>query len=175
MESARIPPSLQDGFRFGQFTPARCAGLISGCPCRDERGRTGRSRKRDGLACHANRTVPPTDPPDCIGTTASGEHVAFEVTEFVDQETVKLNKAGKHAFKQWLPDELITKLQEKITAKDSKEFHGGPYSKVMLVIHTDEPLLSHVDCEKILRGKKFGPCKKIDDAYLIFSDVLGRE
>ena len=115
------------------------------------------------------------DPPDCIGITAIGERVAIEVTELVDQETVELNKLGKHVFKQWLPDELTTKLQEKITAKDSKEFHGGPYSKVVLVIHTDEPLLSRADCEKILCGKKFGPCKKINDAYLIFSDVLCRE
>ena len=43
------------------------------------------------------------------------------------------------------------------------------------MIHTDEPLLSYLDCDKILRSKKFGPCKKIEDVYLIFSDVLGRE
>jgi len=115
------------------------------------------------------------DPPDCIGTAVNGGFVAFEVTELVDQKTVELNKTGKSVFKQWSPDELTTKLQEKIATKDLKEFHGGPFSKVVLVIHTDEPLLSHADCEKILRGKKFGPCKKITDIYIIFSDVLGRE
>ena len=49
---AMIPPSLQDGFYFGRCNPARCAGLISGCPCRDERGagrahEAGRGRKSD--------------------------------------------------------------------------------------------------------------------------------
>ena len=41
---AMIQPSLQDGFYFGRCNPARCAGLISGCPCRDERG-AGRTQE----------------------------------------------------------------------------------------------------------------------------------
>ena len=114
------------------------------------------------------------DPPDCIGTTASGERVAIEVTELVDQRTVELNQAGNRVLKEWSPHELRTKLQEIITAKDSKRFHGGPYSKTVLVIHTDEPLLSHMSCVGVLRRKKFTTCKSITDAYLIFSGACER-
>ena len=102
------------------------------------------------------------DPPDCIGITASGERVAVEVTELVaNNQPVELNKLGERVFKQWSADELITKLQARITAKDSKEFHGGPYSKVMLVIHTDEPLLSTQIVRKFFAVRNLAHVKRL--------------
>jgi hypothetical protein len=57
---AMIPPSLQDGFYFGRCNPARCAGLISGCPCRDERGagRTHEAGRRRKICSRRSRSRP---------------------------------------------------------------------------------------------------------------------
>ncbi|MGD0208562.1 MAG: hypothetical protein ABSC89_13255 [Verrucomicrobiota bacterium] len=116
------------------------------------------------------------DPPDCVGTVANGELVAFEVTELVDQKTVERNRLGQRAQKRWTPNELVAKVQEIIQGKDSKQFHGGPYSKVVLVIHTDEPRLRRFDdCKAILHNQKLGRCKQITDAYLLGSFVPRRK
>src|SRR5258708_1850155 len=91
------------------------------------------------------------DPPDCVGTGENNEIVAFEVTELVDEETIRRNKKGQRsnqrkclcAFKEWTADALIEKIRNILKAKDEKRFHGGPYSRIVLIIHTDEPLLRH--------------------------------
>ena len=116
-----------------------------------------------------------SDPPDCIGLTNDGQLVAFEVTELVDRETIARNKHGQCVWQEWSSSELTATIRQIVKKKDSKHFHGGPYSKMFLVIHTDEPLLRHADCEVILRGQNFGPCKQITDVYLLFSFVPGRE
>jgi hypothetical protein len=111
----------------------------------------------------------PTDPPDCVGVMESGELVGFEVTELVDLETVKMNRRGRRVKKEWTSIELLTKLKEIVGKKDSKNYYGGPYSKIILVIHTDEPLVRAMDCDSILRGQIAGRCKQITDCYLLLS------
>ncbi len=115
------------------------------------------------------------DPPDCVGTAASGERIAFEVTELVDQDTIKRNRRGENVWKEWTQDELLLKIEGIVRRKDSKTLHGGPYSKVVLVIHTDEPLLRQMPLGEILRDQKLFPCQKITDAYLLLSYQPGRE
>jgi len=56
MEYERIlPPSRRDGFCNGDVNPARCAGLISGCPCRDDETRTRAAARLDWPADNADR------------------------------------------------------------------------------------------------------------------------
>ena len=105
-----------------------------------------------------------TDPPDCVGITERDKSIAFEATELVDT----LWKASGFPWKEWSPTELITKLRAIISKKDAKIFHDGPYSKKILVIHTNEPLLRHSDCRKYLHGQNFGPSRQISEVYLLF-------
>jgi hypothetical protein len=109
------------------------------------------------------------DPPDCVGQKKNGELVGFEVTELVDQRTVEMNRKVRQDWKEWSPVELLAKLGEIILEKDSKTFHGGPYSKIILVIFTDEPLVRSADCDSILRGQILGKCRNITDCYLLLS------
>ena len=109
------------------------------------------------------------DPPDCVGVVENGELVGFEVTELVDQETVRKNRQGKRTRKKWTPNELLAKLREIVREKDSKKYHGGSYSKIILVIHTDEPFVRSADCDSILRGQLVGQCRQITDGYLLLS------
>ena len=109
------------------------------------------------------------DPPDSVGKTEDRQLVAIEVTELVDEETVVHYERGQRDWKNWGPDELIAKLREIVNEKDAKEFHGGPYSKKILVIYTDEPVLRQSNCSQILRGQNFGPCRQINEVYLLFS------
>lgn len=106
-----------------------------------------------------------SDPPDCVGIKANGESVAFEATELVDATW----KEAGYPWKEWSSAELTARLQAIISEKDAKNFHGGPYSKKILVIHTDEPLLCHSHCSDIVRGQHFGPCRQINEVYLLFS------
>src|ERR1035437_5716208 len=116
-----------------------------------------------------------SDPPDCIGTTVDKKLVAFEVTELVDQKTVEMNRMGRQARKEWPPDKLLEKLKNIIRNKDSKTFHGGPYSKITLVIFTDEPEVRSADCDAILDGQILGQCRSITDCYLLLSYQPGRK
>jgi hypothetical protein len=110
----------------------------------------------------------PFDPPDCIGTTDGG-FIGFEVTELVDLETIKMNRRGLRVRKKWTSGELLSKLREIVKAKDAKIYRGGPFSKIILVIFTDEPFVRSADCDSILHGQILGQCRNITDCYLLLS------
>ena len=110
-----------------------------------------------------------SDPPDCVGTTIHGECIGFEITELVDLETVKMNRRGFRCRKEWTPNGLLAKIREIVRKKDAKNYHGGPYSKIVLVIFTDEPLVRSADCASILRNQVLGRCRNITDCYLLLS------
>jgi hypothetical protein len=109
------------------------------------------------------------DPPDCTGIDSDGKLVAFEVSELVDQDTILRNEYGHDDWKEWSEEELLEKIREVVKKKDAKKFHGGPYSKIILVIHTDEPLLRLTDCVSALAGQIVGQCRQITDCYLLMS------
>lgn len=109
------------------------------------------------------------DPPDCIGRLLNGEFVGFEVTELVDQKTIEINRRGRRVWKEWTRRELLAKLRKIVRNKDSKIYHGGPYTSIILVIHTDEPLLRPTDFDSVLCDQAIFHCKQITDAYLLLS------
>ena len=109
------------------------------------------------------------DPPDCVGINSRDERVGFEVTELVDGTTIKQNQRGRSEWKEWGPEEFRSKLGSILATKDGKRLLGGPYDKFVVVVHTDEPLLPHEECNAMLTGHRFGPFRQIDEAYLLFS------
>ena len=109
------------------------------------------------------------DPPDCVGIGKNGESIAFEVTELVDEETILRNQSSDTDWKDWSGEDLLGKVQAIVKEKDAKIYNGEPYSKIILVIHTDEPLLRLTDCVFFLRNQSVGQCKQITDCYLLMS------
>ena len=48
-------------------------------------------------------------------------------------------------------------------------FHGGSYSKKIVVIHTDEESILYDKISPVLESYTFSSLKQIDEAYLLFS------
>jgi len=124
-------------------------------------------------------TVSPRDPPDCVAHTPAGDRVAMEVTDLIDEESVRRSQrdgltAVAHT---WTHAELLAKLDERLRSKDGKALKGGPFERYVVVITTDEPMLSPEPVETWLSAASFGPFSSIDEAYLLFSyfpNHLGR-
>ncbi|MEW6116752.1 MAG: hypothetical protein AB1553_07620 [Nitrospirota bacterium] len=110
----------------------------------------------------------PNHAPDCIAEDKSGETVAIEVTEFVSRKAIEMNQRGKNVYHYWKPDEVINEVKKIITQKDGVTYRGGPYSKIVLVIHTDEIALDHETYSTVLSGAAF-EAQTIDGAFFLFS------
>lgn len=86
------------------------------------------------------------DPPDCEALNLAGERIAIEVTELVSAEAIEATKASNVLYwREWDKLALLSRLKDALNAKDSKypKLKGGPYpGGYVVVIHTDEPLLS---------------------------------
>ena len=123
------------------------------------------------------------DPPDAIGTRNDGAPVAVEVTELVDQDVTAHNvrvmrqsvgedfieRGKKLEHRVWDAAGLIAAVQALLRDKDGKTLNGGPFAQYVVVIHTDEMMLTHVDAAEWLRGHLFPDMRQITDAYILFS------
>ena len=90
------------------------------------------------------------DPPDCEGIL-NGKRAAIEVTRLNHEKARALNmKARKEkkleheVFFSWERDDLLLKIQKLIDKKDRdvKRYSGCPYERYVLVMHTDEFVLT---------------------------------
>jgi hypothetical protein len=82
---------------------------------------------------------------------------------------MEANERGINCYRDWTDAEVIQELQKIIEEKDSKVYVGGPYEKLILVIPTDELILTHNQLKSILDAHKFDQTRQIDEAYLLFS------
>ena len=110
----------------------------------------------------------PNQAPDCNAEDEIGEIVAIEVTEFVSSKAVEMNQRGKVVYRDWMPDEVIVEVQKIITKKDRVRYFWGPYSKIVLVIHTDEIALDYETYTSVLSKVAF-EARKIEEVYFLFS------
>lgn len=110
----------------------------------------------------------PNSAPDCIAVDQNDELVAIEVTEFVCKNAVEQNQKGNNVYRDWQPVEVITEVHKIIFKKDQVNFVGDPYSKKILVIHTDELILEPEAYTMTLSEAAF-ETKKIDEVYFLFS------
>jgi hypothetical protein len=98
------------------------------------------------------------DPPDCEGLL-DGQWSAVEVTQLMH---VKARAQSMKAIKQqpeqperyylWDRDDALRAIQELIEVKDAKRYQGGPYQRFVLVIYTDEFVLSDATMHQLLDG-----------------------
>ena len=99
--------------------------------------------------------------PDCFGTNIQGGVVAYEVTELVDEETITRNlpkipgQPVLYTIKEWQPDELIEAVQAILKRKDSRDFKGAVFEKIVLLIHTSEPALEDGNFTNLLTDHAF--------------------
>lgn len=121
-----------------------------------------------GLRLHNLRVQRP-DPPDCVGQDRYGNFVAVEVAEIVCEDAVRLNAQGHNVYRVWRPGDLTAAITSRLSEKDTKTFHGGPFSTIAVCLFTDEPALTVDFAKRELASVCFGPYKQIDAAYLLFS------
>jgi hypothetical protein len=126
------------------------------------------SLSRHGIANYKNLRSSINDPPDILAETLDGALIGFEVRELVDQKVVELNEKGKEVYREWTTSEVIHELQKIILEKDIKDYIGGPYEKLILVIPTAEPVLTHIQLKTVLDTHIFNKTKKLQEAYLLF-------
>jgi hypothetical protein len=111
------------------------------------------------------------DPPDCEANLFEGGKLGIEVTELVDPAAILAYKNGdtnQHA--EWGEDKLIKSIAHRLKTKDnSTNIKGGPYDQYILVIHTDEPLLSFDYTYPLLASTRFQYYSLIDRAFLLMS------
>jgi hypothetical protein len=121
--------------------------------------------------------MPNQDPPDCEALDCYGRRVAIEVTELVDPDSiVRARTDHSRRSRQVSPDALswnrvlfVQRVGALLRSKDSKSLKGGPYEEYLVVIHTDEPELSHGVVLEWLSGHEFPAPAQIDRAYLLLS------
>lgn len=107
-------------------------------------------------------------PPDCILKDQKGNDVGVEVTELVDEYSVKEKEKGLTTTRIWNNEEVISEIEKILRDKDLKIFHGGSYSKKIVVIHTDEESILYDELFPVLESHTFSLLKQIDEAYLLF-------
>lgn len=122
-----------------------------------------------GSHIYKNLRASKEDPPDCLAETGNGAMVGFEVRELVDRDAIELNEKGRGVYRDWTNDEVVQELQKIIDEKDSKNYIGGPYEKMILVIPTDEPVLTYGQLKPVLDIREFKPTKQLHEVYLLFS------
>ena len=113
-------------------------------------------------------------PVDIFGTDVIGNVIAYEVTELVSEEAIRLNRRGIKVCRKWDRDDLIANLNDRLAAKDS-QLSRVAFEEQVVVVFTDEPRLSHRWCVPRLSDHSFGPFANFHHAYLLFSYDPGRE
>jgi len=114
-----------------------------------------------------------SDPPDLEAVNQSGQRVAIEVTELVDGEAIRAYKNGDHyAYAEWSKNKFLDEMQARISAKISRQSRllGGPYpGGYVVVVFTDEPMLSAETVRTYLSGHRFAGLDGDRHAYLVLS------
>jgi len=108
------------------------------------------------------------DPPDCIVKDPSGNDVGVEVSELVDKRAIEKVERGINTTRLWRENEVIQEIEKILKEKDLKRYHGS-YSKIVVIIHTDEVSIEYEHIKPTIENHLFPPLKQIDEAYLLFS------
>ena len=106
--------------------------------------------------------------PDCQIETSAGDLCGIEVTELVDKDCIQLNERGEDVYRLWSNTEVIDAITERLKIKNTKT-HGGKYSKLIVLIHTDEFEILYRDYNEAVSRQKFSNMENIDEAYLLYS------
>ncbi len=115
----------------------------------------------------------PNDPPDCEALNQNGARIAIEVTELVDGDAIRAFKEGRvYEWAEWTKEKFLSVLAERIARKNDRfpklkepPYHGG----YVVVVHTDEPMLSRATVETFLANHQFEKPNCVDRAFFVLS------
>jgi hypothetical protein len=116
------------------------------------------------------------DPPDCEIEDLQGRQIGFEVTELVSREGIKLLKSrGLYYPQEWSPSQVVNAISGVLRRKERErsKLKGGPYHKLVLLIHTDEPGLRAESCKSALAKESFPKPTPWDEVYIVFPPEPG--
>lgn len=125
--------------------------------------------KAAGASIYHSPKYSKKDPPDCVAEDNDGEIIGIEVTELVDEQAISENQKGTRVYRDWETHKVINAIKEILKEKDTKNYIGGPYFKLILIIFTDELTISSERYSLILNSKVFPTCKQINEVYFLFS------
>lgn len=115
----------------------------------------------------------PNDPPDCEALDIDGKRIAIEVTELVDPDAIQAFKQGAvYAWADWSKERFIAALSERIATKGKRhsKLKGGPYDGgYVVIIFTDEPVLTIGAAKEFLKGHAFERPQGVTRAFLLLS------
>ena len=131
-------------------------------------GKLFASMEQSGGCPYYNLRCSKKDPPDCIAEDEGGNLVGIEVTELVYEPAVRLNEKGEKVYALWNKEEVLSGLRQKLLEKDKKSFHGGPFAKLILVIHTAEPEIISEDYFTSLKDHVFPQTSQITESYFLY-------
>jgi hypothetical protein len=119
------------------------------------------------------------DPPDCEAVDRDGDRIAIEVTELVDESAIRAFKAGRvYDRADWDREKFLLRLYSLIAGKDRRypELKGSPYpGGYVVVVFTDEPMLTRTAVEGFLAGHAVPEPRYIDRTFLVLSYDPGVE
>ncbi|MDA7510619.1 hypothetical protein N8612_02985 [Verrucomicrobia bacterium] len=129
----------------------------------------------------------PLDPPDIVIRSPEGTRVGVELTELVDEISLKAARPPKqkpgyeakpsnlrmpYPWREYSKDELFGLLQKRIARKDKSEFNEPPYDERHLVIYSDEPDLLSVHSHETIRNLSFQRLENLDHCWLLLPPPL---
>jgi len=109
------------------------------------------------------------DPPDCIIKNTLGESIGIELCELVSEGAIKENIKGNNVYCDWTDVDILNKTRSILNNKDTKIYMGGPYKKIVILIHTDEPTINIDSCKILFSSENFGKYRNISEAYFLLS------
>ena len=113
---------------------------------------------------------PDSDPPDCEAAGKNGERVGIEVTELVDETSLRAAKKGAlFTPSACVPSHVVEKISTIIRKKDQARIKGGRYDTYVLIIFCDDPYFLTYENIEAIRKAQFEPTKQIDRVYFLES------
>jgi hypothetical protein len=107
------------------------------------------------------------DPPDFIADATDGKTTAIELCEFVSEEAIRRTAKGENVMASWTDEQFFHAIERIIRGKDGKTFSGGPYSRIILIVPTDEPTITSEVVKRVFAARQFDKPRNITDAYLM--------
>jgi hypothetical protein len=120
---------------------------------------------------HAAKSRGTDDPPDCEALSYEGSRIGIEVTELVDGDSIRAtNRNDPVPWEPFTPTELYKRVQDRIKRKgSSSNIKGGPYSRYILIIYSDEQRVLDHRLIEYLRTSEFESTDLLDRVFYLMS------
>lgn len=114
------------------------------------------------------------DPPDIIAVLDNSQIVGVELTELVNRDAIEAQIQKPETYSgialSFGAEEALTTINSIIDSKSGKLGHlASTYDQLILLIHTDEIMLTSADFVKSMQKHTFNSSDVFDSVHLMFS------